>query len=184
MPKMNMATGDPAEHGASATSDVNILEHGIYCSDHLKKHFQHLASGKNVVLQGVGGDVVRTTGIEQQERSPEGHQLQLLRSASEGQLAERVRCDPTTELARRPQDGYLHANRITTAESGQEDDDDMRCELNTTNDWITHEFTKNTVLIIHPAIVRSDACALVEQEERILNQDTRSRVQKKTRQIT
>ncbi|BAS87796.1 Os04g0150500 [Oryza sativa Japonica Group] len=66
--------------------------------------------------------------MEQQESPPERHQLQLLRRAAEGELAECVRRGPPAQLVRRPQDGYRQANSPTTADSGQEDDGDVRCE--------------------------------------------------------
>jgi hypothetical protein len=84
-----------------------------------------LAQGDLVVLKGVGGDVVGAAEMRQQERNQNATSCC---SQDMRQVAEDERRGPVGHLVRHPEDDRPNAGALTSADAGEEGEDDMRAQ--------------------------------------------------------
>jgi hypothetical protein len=91
----------------------NMHVQGVPGSQDLHDKGEEMVPPQPVVLEGVGGDVIRAGKVQQQERCPEGDQPVLAHSASQGQGAEGIRRRAVRQLVCQPEKQPLCAAALT-----------------------------------------------------------------------
>nr|CAB3472189.1 unnamed protein product [Digitaria exilis] len=100
----------------------------ISSTQHLHEKSEEVALPQLVVLQGVGGNVVGATEVQQQERRPERHELVLAQSAAEGKVAQSIRRGGVSQLVRQPEEAYPYATVFMPPHSSKEKQDNLQHE--------------------------------------------------------